>query len=101
MTEGCASRYLKGLAVLAKPCLEFFACRLAQVGQIVSEKIHLLGHPAFDDRVFLVQAQFKRFAVEHFLANFVIEQTLDLVRCRCGAPLRLPHQADLIEVVCC
>ena len=54
-------------------------------GRIFREELHLLPHAAADDDVVAVKASRAALAVEHFVANIVINEALQFLLCPAGA----------------
>ena len=73
--------------------------RLARCRHVLGQELHLLRHAALDDLVVLVQAHRQRLAVQDFLLDLVLDQTLQLLRRRRATPLRLVQQGQLRDFV--
>ena len=64
---------------------KLFLARLCG-GNVFSEKLHLLPHAATNDDVVAVEAGRPAFAVEHFIANVVIDEALQFLFARRAPP---------------
>ena len=67
--------------------------------QILGDELHLLCHPAHDDRIVLVEPEGERLAVQYILADTILDQGVELLLRRRTAPLRLETEDKLRNVV--
>src|SRR5262249_27712992 len=82
-----------------EPRAELIGRRLPERRDVLEEELHLLRHPALDDRVLLVEAERQRLPVEDLLADAGLDEAPHLLRRRDGTPLRDPTDTDLPQVV--
>ncbi len=98
MTERCARRQCEPRLVLLIPRTQFVGLRLLELRDVFGQELHLPGELPLDDRVVLVEAERQRFAIQHFLAHFGLDETLHLLRRRRRTALGDPDESHLLEV---
>src|SRR4029077_19965207 len=99
MPERNARRYGKTRWIFDKPLLQFLGCRFMRRRYVFGEEFHLLYHPPLDDRVTLLAASGKRFAVQHFLVDLLVDEIAPLFGGWRRAALREPGYAHLAQIV--
>ena len=99
MTEGNAPGQCEFIPVLFEPGFEFRGRGLVSVGHILGEKLHLLGHAALDNVVFLVEAHGKRLAIEYFFSHAILNEARQLLGRGLALPLRGETHLELSHII--
>ena len=75
----------KPLRIGCKIGRELFIARLCG-GHVLGEKLHLLPHAAANDDIVAVQAGRSALAIEHLVANVVLDEALQFLLARRAPP---------------
>ncbi len=100
MPEAIATGQCELALVLIEPGFQLRGRGLVRRGHIFGQKLHLLRHSPFHNRVVLVQSHGETLAVKDFFLDLILHHRLELLRSWLTMPFRFEvgfHNAELVE----